>query len=214
MPLIAILSAGVCAIILPFLASRLAAGEKYWDVVQGLAAIVATSGLVGSAIFALSQYRNGRQERHMALFNDLFQRLMSNEHVEARRTVYQGLNLSDAPSDAEIEAVIAGLDPGRHAAIKLCLNALDQLGFLVERGWLDDARTLGWLSPIVEKTWAKLRPLVHYERRQRAEPGYYYHCEYLAERCRGLDKQGQSVQPNSALQPSALPALRWSDKRL
>lgn len=176
------------------------AGESLWSMMQGLSAMVATSWLVGSAVFALAQYSRSQQERHLTIYNDMFSRLMSDQQVAARRWIYQSVELTKASTQDEIAAFIKGLQPDDHAKIKLTLNAFDHLGFLVDRGWLDDAKMLGWVSPIVLKTWERLGPMIAYEREVRKDSDYYFHCEHLAQRCAQVDKRGARRHKAAALE--------------
>lgn len=180
-------------------------GGAFWEVMQGVCALAATSSLVGSAVFAVAQYTESRHERHLHIYNDLFARLMSESHVNARRWIYQNVRFPENASEQALEQFVDQLTPEQRAEIKLCLNAFDHLGFLVAQGWLDDDKTLGWLNPIVVKTWRCLAPVVELERRRRNEPDYYYHCGYLAVRCTPFDKRGA---------PTTAREIRWLPKSL
>jgi len=178
----------VCWAISHYLPGFAGQGEL-WSLMQGLSAVIATGSLVGSGAFALFQYADARQARHLQIFNDVFERLMSDEHVEARRIIYQELN----HNNLDIGEFISALPAHQHTQIKRVLDAFDHLGFLVSQGWLDDPAVLGWVNPIVSKTWERLRPLVQFERSRRGDADYYHHCEYLAIRCSQYNKHGQEL---------------------
>jgi hypothetical protein len=205
--LLAVVASAAILLLFGVLASKASsfvpAGEPYWAVMQGVCAVAATSALMGSAVFALMQYSNSRHQRHLGIYNDIFGRLMQTEQVEARRWIYEKFQFGGALNTQSVEAMVQQLDDHGRAQIKLCLNSLDHLGFLVSQGWLDDDKTLGWLNPIVLKTWECLKPLVDYERRRRDDRDYYVHIDSLASRCAAVDKHGVRVDNTKPLEQRA-----------
>lgn len=171
---------GLGVLLLP---DRLTSSGQFWASMQGLCALVATSSLIGGALFTLVEYHRARDERRLGMYNDVFRQLMSDEQVNARRWVYQNVTDHVVSSRSVYESFLSELDEHSHNSIKLVLNTLDYLGFLVARGWLEDKRVLLWLHPLVSKSWSRLRPLVEVERNRRQEPSFYQHCDHLALRC-------------------------------
>ncbi|HEC23720.1 MAG TPA: hypothetical protein ENI95_12480 [Chloroflexi bacterium] len=154
-----------------------------WSALEGLSSAATFAIAIGGGLMALIQLSEAVDQRKLAIesrnfevYNNIFERLMSDEHIEARRWIY--LNLPDDP-----EVGLQQIDEEGHRYIKMVLNAFDHLGFLLQRDWVHDEGILGWVSPIVVKTWEKLGPYVEYEARRRREPDYYEAARHLAEQC-------------------------------
>lgn len=147
-----------------------------WSMLEGLSAVAAFAVVVGGGFFALLQLIEATERRHMEIYNDVFKRLMDDREIAARRWIYQKL-----PDDPE--QGIASLSEVGQRHVKLVLNSFDHLGFLLMQDWVTDDGIIGWVSPIVLKTWAKLGPYVAYEAARRGEPYYYGAAVALARRC-------------------------------
>ncbi len=147
-----------------------------WAMLESIASAGAFATVIGGGIVILAQLVETVDSRHLAVYNDVFQRMMRDEEIEARRWIY--LKLPDDP-----EQGIASLSPEGQRHVKLVLNSFDHLGFLLKQEWITDEGIIEWVSPVVIKTWAKVGPYVEYEARRRGEPYYYGAAQHLARRC-------------------------------
>lgn len=147
-----------------------------WSMLEGLSSAAAFAAVVGGGVVALLQLIESVDSRHLGVFNDVFERMMDDAEVEARRWIY--LELPDEPE----QGIDALADEGRRH-VKRVLNSFDHLGFLLKQDWVTDEGIVEWVSPIVVKTWEKLGPYIDYECKRREEPYYYDTARYLAERC-------------------------------
>lgn len=148
-----------------------------WSMLEGISGALSFAVVVGGGFFAVLQLVEATDSRHIEVFNDTFNRLMSDDEIRARRWIYQHLPPDPAQG-------IAGLSEIGQRHVKLVLNSFDHLGFLIQQDLIDDDSIIEWVSPIVVKTWKYLGPYVHYEARRRKEPYYYSTACKLAERCR------------------------------
>jgi hypothetical protein len=147
-----------------------------WSMLEGLSSAAAFAAVVGGGLVALLQLIESVDSRHLGVFNDVFERMMDDAEVEARRWIY--LELPKDPKQG-----IASLTDEDRQRIKRVLNSFDHLGLLLKQDWVTDDGIIRWVSPIVIKTWDKLGPYVAYECEQREEPYYYEAAQYLAQRC-------------------------------
>jgi hypothetical protein len=157
----------------------LGANSEFWPVLEALSTAGSVALVFGGGAVALWQLRDAADSRNLGIYNDIFERLMSSENIEARRWIY--MNLPEDPSTG-IDGL--GADGQRH--VKNVLNSLDHLGFLLEQDWItgegEDA-IIKWVSPFVVKCWARLEPYIDFEAERRHEPDYYDSIRKLAERC-------------------------------
>lgn len=147
-----------------------------WGMIEGLSSAAAFAALFGGGIVVLLQLIEASESRHLDVYNSVFERMMRDEEIEARRWIYQ--NLPENP-----EHGLQGLSAEDHRKVKLVLNSFDHLGFLLRQQWITDDGLIGWVSPVVVKTWQKLEPYVDHEAERRGEPYYYSAARYLADRC-------------------------------
>jgi hypothetical protein len=147
-----------------------------WSMLEGLSSAAAFAAVVGGGVVALLQLIESVDSRHLGVFNDVFERMMDDAEVAARRWIY--LELPDEPE----KGIDALTDEGR-SHVKRVLNSFDHLGFLLKQDWVTDEGIVEWVSPIVVKTWEKLGPYVAYECERRGESYYYAAAQHLAERC-------------------------------
>lgn len=167
-----------------------------WNMFEGLASTAAFATVIGGGVVILAQLVETVDSRNRAVYNEVFQRMMRDEEIEARRWIYLEL-----PGDPE--QGIASLSPEGQRHVKLVLNSFDHLGFLLKQDWITDAGIIEWVSPIVVKTWEKLGPYVEYEARRRGEPYYYFAARHLADRCREWWQKNRSDAP-----------INWIEKAL
>lgn len=148
-----------------------------WSMLEGISSALAFSVVAGGGVVILFQLVEAIDNRHIDVFNRVFEKWMDDEHIEARRFIYQ-----DLPNDPETG--LAMLDDEGRGKVKRILNSVDYLGFLIDQGWVDDEGIIEWVSPIVVKVWAKLGPYIDYEINERGkETDYYASVRSLAVRC-------------------------------
>jgi hypothetical protein len=156
----------------------------FWGAVEGLSAAATLATVVGGGLFALAQLVEsveGREleleGRNLDIYNQAFERLMSDANIEARRWIYIHL-------DPDPEKGLGSLSAEGQQHVKLVLNSFDHLGFLIKQDWITGDAVIEWVSPFVVKVWEKIGPYVEYEAARRNEPDYYEAAKYLAEKCR------------------------------
>jgi hypothetical protein len=147
-----------------------------WAMVEALSSAAAFATVIGGGVVVLAQLVESIDGRHLAVYNDLFAAMMSDAEIEARRFIYQSLPQDPAEG-------IAALDEEGRRKVKLVLNSLDRLGFLLKQDWVTADGIVEWVSPMVIKIWARLEAYIEYEAGRRSEPDYYSGVRYLAERC-------------------------------
>jgi hypothetical protein len=151
----------------------------FWPMLEALSTAAVVAQFFGGGVVALSQLRDSADSRNLGIYNDLVEKLMSDETIEARRWIY--LNLPDDP-----QIGLDGLNPDGQRHVKRVMNTLDHLGFLLEQDWITaegEEAMIKWVSPFVVKVWAKLGPYISYEANRRHEPDYYVNIRLLAEEC-------------------------------
>jgi hypothetical protein len=152
---------------------------EFWPMLEALSTAAAVAQFFGGGVVALWQLRDSADSRNLGIYNDIFEKLMSSENIEARRWIY--INLPDDPQTG-----IDDIDEDGQRHVKNVLNSLDHLGFLLEQDWItgegEDA-IIKWVSPFVVKCWARLEPYIDFEAARRHEPDYYDSIRKLAERC-------------------------------
>lgn len=151
-----------------------------WAILEALATAAAFSVAVGGGLMVLAQLTEAVDSRNLTIFNDVFERLMSDRNIDARRWIYQ--HLPDNPGQG-----LASIGEEGRQNVKYVLNSFDHLGFLIQQDWVsgeaEDA-IVRWVSPFVAKIWEKLGPYIDYEVAQRPEePDYYESVRHLAEKC-------------------------------
>jgi hypothetical protein len=152
------------------------ATSSYWAMTEALATAVTAATVIGAGLLAYRELDEASDSRHLAVADRLFEELNAPENVAARRWIFQHL-----PSDPA-----SGLDKlsdQGHDTVKRVLNSLDRVAFLTQRGWIPEDMIMPWMSPMILKTWIKLKPWVDYEVDRRQEPEYYRQVRALAERC-------------------------------
>jgi hypothetical protein len=172
-----------------------------WSMFEGLSSAAAFSVAVGGGLMVLAQLTEAVDSRSLTIFNDIFERMVSEENIAARRWIYQ--NLPDNP-----ELGLASLSDEGREHVKLVLNSFDHLGFLIRQDWVsseaEDA-IIQWVSPFVSKVWLKLGPYVEHELANRPEePDYYAAACHLAERCIAYRKKLLRRDPTVTWRQDAL----------
>ncbi|GAB4540288.1 MAG: hypothetical protein Kow0063_29930 [Anaerolineae bacterium] len=153
-----------------------------WAALEGLSSAAAFAFTVGAGLIVLMQLAETADSRNLDIYRDIYEKLMSEEEIEARRFIYQQIPASE--DDQVVIDAILNSDSARKY-VKQVLNLIDYFGFLVEQDWVTADEIIGWISPVVVKVWEKIGPVVEYERSRRPEePDYYEAAFKLAERCR------------------------------
>ena len=170
--------------------SLLGFSPSFWAMTEAIATAVTAAAVLGGAILAYRELSELSTTRHIEVADRLFDELNDPASVEARRRVFQRL-----PPDPE--SGIALLEDADRAAIKQVLNSLDRVAFLTQAGWIPEEMVMPWISPMILKSWIKLKPWVDYEVDRRHEPEYYRQVRALAERCLAWRKaHGMSTEVN------------------
>ncbi len=136
------------------------------------------SGLLMMEIRLKEIARTRKRERAivaMQVYADVFHMMMTPDQIVARKWIYEFLR-DPATASSEIPQ-----DGREH--VKLVLNTLDYLGFLVKNDWHNSEAIIEWVRPMVQKVWVRIQPLVERERERRNEPTFYISASHLAERC-------------------------------
>lgn len=153
--------------------------SDFWVMLESISTAAAVAQFLGGGVVVLWQLRDSADSRNMSIYNDIFEKLMSDRDIEARRWIYT--QLPDNP-----EQGIVSLSPDGQEQLKRVLNTLDHLGFLLEQEWITsdaEGAVIKWVSPFVVKVWMKIEPYIDYEARRRQEPDYYENVRLLASRC-------------------------------
>lgn len=184
--LVGLFSLSLCCLwvglIFPIVADLSAIPAHTWAGLEALSAAAALAFAVGAGIVVLMELNATVDSRNLDIYRDIYEKLMSEEGIKARKFIYQEL---PTPDDKQviIDAVLS--DDQARKYIKQVLNLIDYFGFLVEQEWVTADEVIGWMSPVVVKVWEKIGPVVEHECSQRPEePDYYESAIRLAERCR------------------------------
>lgn len=151
----------------------------FWGALEGLSSAAALTLTLAGGIIIIIQLNDATEARDLQIYNDVFERMMSDRDIEARRWIYMNL-----PDDVQQGLDLMANDPEGQAHVKQVLNSFDHLGFLVQHDFGVSDRVIQWVSPFVVKTWAKIGPYVDYEAERRNESDYYESARLLYERCR------------------------------
>ncbi len=164
----------------PRVAESVGLNDDQWKTLGSFTSAVAFAFAFGTGIIALVEFGQAVDSRNLDIYRDIYQKLMSEEQIEARRTIYNLPEYTDR--QARIKAIYA--DDDAKKAIKDVLNLFDYFGFIVAQDWVTADEIIGWLSPVVVKVWERIEPAVTHEREQRPEePDYYISAVELASRC-------------------------------
>jgi len=148
-----------------------------WQMMEGLATTGTLAVAVGGGLVLVHQLSEAAHSRSLAEFGKAFDELTSGDQVEARRWIY------NLPDDDEARRAAVYTPEGR-IHVKLVLNSLDHLGFLVSHNWIVADDVVGWTSAIVVKVWDRIGLIVEEESHRRNEKDYYVHARQFAALCR------------------------------
>jgi hypothetical protein len=161
--------------------------DEQWSNLGALASVAALAFALGAGLLVLIEVTEQTDSRNLGVYQDIYEKLMSENEIAARRYIYENMPdlaaLNTTERAAEIERLVRD-DSQVRQYVKQVLNLIDYFGFLVEQDWVTADEVIGWLSPVVVKVWAKIGPLVEYERAQRPEePDYYISAVKLVPKC-------------------------------
>jgi hypothetical protein len=164
------------------------ATSSYWVMTEALATAVTAATVIGAGFLAYRELDEASNSRHLAVADRLFEELNAAENVAARRWIFQ--HLPSDPATAQ-----AGLTDQDRDTVKRVLNSLDRVAFLTQGGWIPEDMVMPWMSPMILKSWIKLKPWVDCEVDRRHEPDYYRQVRDLAERCLSWrEAHGMSIE--------------------
>ena len=165
-------------------ASGLDADE--WANLSAMVTVISFAFALGAGLSILLQISEANDSRNLGIYQDIYEKLMASDEIEARRYIYQKIPVVASDGMARKTEISQLLESDEEARtyIKQVLNLIDYFGFLVEQDWVTADAVIGWLSPVVVKLWQKIGPIVEYERAERPEePDYYISAVRLAEKC-------------------------------
>jgi hypothetical protein len=154
------------------------AGVRFslWEMLEAVSTAAAVAQFFGGGVVALVQLTESVDNRNLGIYNDVFEKMMSDDNIEARRWIYQNL-------PAFTPQGMSAISPEGQVAVKRVLNSFDHLGFLVQQDWVTAEPVIHWVSPMVVKVWDKLGPYIEHEVQRRKEPDYYEAARMLAKVC-------------------------------
>jgi hypothetical protein len=180
---VVVIALGVGALVLtlaPSLTSLIPADDTQRGQFSLLLTLVGFALGIGTGLMALIELAESTDSRNMGIYQDIYERFMSQQQSNYRRILYM------MPVSTDVRETVEALrnDPDRYIAFKETLNLIDYVGFLVNQDWVTAEEVIGWVSPIVVKVWEKIGPIVEFEAAQRPEePDYYDGARNLAPRC-------------------------------
>jgi len=165
---------------IPPLTNKLGVAEGDWSRLEPFFALLTFAYAVAAGIVVLREFAESSDSRNLSIYQDIYEKIMSPEAIEARRQIY-----TDVPDGTPKEVYDAILqDKAMQDCVKKVLNQIDYFGFLVSQDWVTSDEMVGWLSPIVVKVWRKIGPAIEYELSTRPEePDYYRSAFDLVQRC-------------------------------
>jgi hypothetical protein len=174
-----------------------------WNLLGSVASVATLALIVGGLVFAVSEYiqssvqrRREAAEAEFNMYREVFDRIMNQEAVAARRWIIQNLpTLEELGQDQDawlartrelLSAPAAGTGAGRTAGqehLKQVLNAFDFLGFVARYYWSIDNELVAWMSGPVAKVWERIYLHVECEARERNEPDFYENARWYGQHC-------------------------------
>src|SRR5687767_4983183 len=64
---------------------------SYWEMLEAVSTAAAVAQVFGGGVVALVQLSESVDNRNLGIYNDVFEKMMSDENIEARRWIYQQL---------------------------------------------------------------------------------------------------------------------------
>lgn len=196
-------------------------GEQKWNLFDGFIGVVTLSLLIGGLVYTVGDRISAdiAEEREKAklsyeIYQAIFDKLTDPEQEAARRWIINNIAPLGPGEDtgdwfrntqARIMAGEGGQEvslPEGQRSVKMTLNCLDYIGFIVKNYWdvKDDA--LDWLSLPVAKIWRILEPYVLEIRRQRNASDYYAYAEHIGMLC--IKRRQSRGLPDENISPHTL----------
>jgi hypothetical protein len=165
----------------PRLLSLSSLTASQWSELGVLTSVAGFALVIGAGFLVLVELTEATNSRNLDVYRDIYERLMSEPAIEARRYLYQEIPAAK-DGGVLVDAVLKNQEA--RDCVKKVLNLIDYFGFLVAQDWVTEDEVVGWLSPVVVKVWARIEPIVEHECALRPEePDYYLHARTLADKC-------------------------------
>lgn len=153
-----------------------------WLALTAVSTLCSLGTLVATAVVLYHKLKDmsSSQERYRAsqaleVYADIFRLMMSDEQIEARRWIYRNL--------PKFKGSFLDLTDDDRRNIKLVLNSLDYVGFLIKNDLHSSETIVDWCRPMVTKVWSKVGVYVEMESERRNDADYYSSARFLAFRC-------------------------------
>ena len=174
-----------------------------WGRLDGIAGIATVSLVVGGILFAFINYvqtavqrRREDAEASFSIYREVYDRLMDEDAIEARRWIIFNLpTLEECGNDQEkwLDRVNAQVNrvphgwkgdraPGKEY-LKNVLNTFDFIGFVAKHYWNMDNELVRWMSPSIAKVWERIEVYVEAEAKERKEDDYYESAREFGKQC-------------------------------
>ena len=190
----------------PGVTDWLSLDDNQWNNLSALSTTFAFAFGSIAGLVVLFELVEASDSRNLTIYQDIYERFMSEEQIDARRFIYKNLwqggqydgdfaaleHMPQTELEDQFSDLFDEIDQNEKAQrqIKTVLNAMDYFGFLADQDWVTEDQMIGWVSPIVVKVWAKIGPRVVCECRKREEePDYYLSARRLAVRCQDWREQ-------------------------
>jgi hypothetical protein len=169
-----------------------------WSYLEGFASLLTMSLVIGSLVFAFSEYvqttiqqRRESAEASFNIYKEVYYQLMNPAATAARRWIILNLPTREDQEDDQswLKRTTAALNkrprgwkgerpPGKDY-LKEVLNILDFLGFVAKQYWNMEDELVKWMSPSIAKVWERIYLYVIDEAERRNEPDFYESaCEF------------------------------------
>jgi len=174
-----------------------------WDFLGSITSLATFALILGGLVFAFIDYvqnavqrKREESESSFSIYKEMYERLMSQDALAARRWVIVNLPvLEDMNNDKDawflqvknrINELPSGSTGGRAPGkdyVKQILNDFDFIGFVNKNYWKMENEVVEWMSPPVAKVWERIHLYVEDEAKERNEPDYYKSAREFADYC-------------------------------
>lgn len=184
--------------------SRNVAGAQKWSLFDGFVGVVSLSLLIGGLAYTVrdrirSDIAEAREKSKISyeIYRSIYEKLTDPQQEAARRWILTNIRVPGENEDIQAwfkntqtkimaceNRMVGGLPEGQRS-VKMTLNCLDYIGFIVKHYWdiKEEDASLDWLSPPIAKVWSRLKPYVYEIRRQRKADDYYEFAEHIGRLC-------------------------------
>lgn len=205
-----------------------AESEPAWSLMEGITGLMALALATGGGVFALVEYvrseneqaqreeerrereeerRKREAEQSFSLYQAIFDHLMKEEDIAARRWIIQNIPKPEQDPPGEewilrVRKMIFAKPPGKegeiapgHRYVKQVLNTFDYLGFTAIHYWDPEGPLMEWVNPSIVKVWERIGPYIEEEARRRDEPDYYESARIFGKMCIKWRKEQNYPEP-------------------